>query len=177
MATTYLLTYLQVIDSLERLGLAHDGSRSHKIISQLHELFISGESFVTQEPSGQERDFTLDFKYTSADFEKASTFAAVPAICTHTRIYAHTCACIEKAALFAAVPVKKLPAPYAYIDTHTHMHAHTHAYTQVPDHKLPFDVIPEHQRPKHNYTCDPARKWRYFYVDGIFKAGTSHAWP
>jgi len=107
-----------VIDSLERLGLAHDGSRSHKIISQLHELFISGESFVTQEPSGQERDFTLDFKYTSADFEKASTFAAVPV------------------------------------------------------HKLPFDVIPEHQRPKHNYTCDPARKWRYFYVDGIFKAGT-----
>lgn len=47
-------------------------------------------------------------------------------------------------------------------------------FTNVPDHKLPFEVVEEHKRKTHNMTCDPNRKWRYHYVDGVFAAGTHY---
>jgi len=45
-------------------------------------------------------------------------------------------------------------------------------FADVPDHRLPFEVLADHQRAKYNDTCDPSRKWRYFYIDGLFKSGT-----
>ena len=45
-------------------------------------------------------------------------------------------------------------------------------FAGAPDDSLPFDVVKEHQRKAYNNTCDPNRKWRYFYVDGIFRSGS-----
>ena len=45
-------------------------------------------------------------------------------------------------------------------------------FGEVEDHKLPFAVIKEHQRKAYNNTCDPQRKWRYFYVDSLWASGT-----
>jgi hypothetical protein len=47
-------------------------------------------------------------------------------------------------------------------------------YAGVPDENLPFDVVPEHKRANMGGTCDPNRKWRYFYVDGMFSAATHY---
>jgi len=45
------------------------------------------------------------------------------------------------------------------------------------DKRLPFEVLREHKRiapgEPHDGTCDPNRKWRYFYIDGLF-ASASH---
>jgi len=46
-------------------------------------------------------------------------------------------------------------------------------FRNIRDSELPFPVLAEHQRPKYNNTCDPNRKWRYFYMDGLF-ANASH---
>ena len=106
-----------VIDSLERLGKSREGSRSRKIIKQLHDVFID-EECTTQELNGSEKDFTFDYLYSTEDYESSAKFA------------------------------------------------------KVKDSKLPFAVIAEHQRKAYNNTCDPNRKWRYVYVDGIFSSGT-----
>ena len=52
------------------------------------------------------------------------------------------------------------------------------AFSAVPDEELPFPVAPEHKR-KHlvgaeHDTCHPNRKWRYFYVDGLFANATHY---
>ena len=43
---------------------------------------------------------------------------------------------------------------------------------QMPDSKLPFPVLPDHKRKHMGNTCDPNRKWRYLYVDALFRSGT-----
>ena len=45
-------------------------------------------------------------------------------------------------------------------------------FASVPDSRLPFQVVTEHMRKSHGNTCDPNRKWRYFYVDALFRSGT-----
>jgi hypothetical protein len=107
-----------VIDSLERLGLARDGARAHKMLYALRDLFEAGDDVINQSPNGSEREFSFDFRYSPADFEDSA------------------------------------------------------AYEDVEDHKLPFEVLADHQRKAFGGTCDPNRKWRYFYVDAIFKSGT-----
>jgi len=47
-------------------------------------------------------------------------------------------------------------------------------FADIPDNKLPFDVLPDHQRKAFNLTCDPNRKWRYFYIDGLFASATHY---
>lgn len=47
-------------------------------------------------------------------------------------------------------------------------------YHDIPDSKMPFPVLPDHQRVAFNNTCDPNRKWRYFYLDGLFSAATHY---
>ena len=49
-----------------------------------------------------------------------------------------------------------------------------HRFSNIPDAQLPFDVMPDHQRKAHNNTCEPLRKWRYFYVDGLFASATHY---
>jgi hypothetical protein len=45
-------------------------------------------------------------------------------------------------------------------------------FADTPDDKLPFDVVSEHIRK--DGTCNPARKWRYFYLDGLFGSATHY---
>jgi len=47
-------------------------------------------------------------------------------------------------------------------------------FAEVPDPRLPFEVLPDHQRKAFNNTCEPFRKWRYFYVDGLFASATHY---
>ena len=47
------------------------------------------------------------------------------------------------------------------------------AFRDIPDSKLPFPVLAEHRRKSNRSTCAPDRKWRYYYVDGLF-ANASH---
>lgn len=86
--------YVLVIDSLERLGKGHDGCNSHKILKQLGELFKSGDEYISQDPTGSERDFLFDFQYSVADFESAQPYADVPSTCPNrvTLRWGPTCA-------------------------------------------------------------------------------------
>jgi len=45
-------------------------------------------------------------------------------------------------------------------------------FQETPDEKLPFEVIAEHKAKSLGGRCDPNRKWRYFYIDAIFRSGT-----
>ena len=47
-------------------------------------------------------------------------------------------------------------------------------FADTPDSKLPFEVIDDHKRKTHGGTCDPNRKWRYFYVDGLYSNATHY---
>ena len=47
-------------------------------------------------------------------------------------------------------------------------------FAEVPDDNLPFEVLLEHQRKNMDNTCDPNRKWRYFYLDGLFSSASHH---
>ena len=42
------------------------------------------------------------------------------------------------------------------------------------DPKLPFAVFDEHRRKDFGGTCDPARKWCYFYMDGLFSSASHY---
>ena len=55
----------------------------------------------------------------------------------------------------------------------TSMFETARTYADIQDEDLPFEVLLEHQRKNANNTCDPNRKWRYFYIDGLF-ANASH---
>ena len=47
-------------------------------------------------------------------------------------------------------------------------------YQACPDESLPLPIVEEHKRKEHNGTVDPLRKWRYFYVDGLFASATHY---
>lgn len=107
------------IDSLERLGKAHDNSCSHKMLNQLFKVFHDGEN-ATQKPNGSEKELTLDFLHSLEEFDRAQS------------------------------------------------------YTGIPDQQLPFDLLPEHATKQFGNTCEPNRKWRYFYVDGLYANATHY---
>ena len=51
-------------------------------------------------------------------------------------------------------------------------------YSEVDDARLPFPVLADHRR-KHlvgaeHDTCHPNRKWRYYYIDGLFRNATHY---
>ena len=46
-------------------------------------------------------------------------------------------------------------------------------FASFDDSRLPFDVLAEHKR-KGVGTCAPNRKWRYFYVDGLFTSASHY---
>jgi hypothetical protein len=48
------------------------------------------------------------------------------------------------------------------------------SFATEPDSRLPFAVLDEHRRTAYAGTCDPSRKWRYFYVDGLFANATHY---
>lgn len=107
-----------VIDSLERLGQAHDGCNSGRMMKQLSELH-DDENCVTG-PNGTEKTLNIDFYYDVKQFESSE------------------------------------------------------AFHDIKDNMLPFDVLAEHTRRGGNNTCDPKRKWRYFYVDSLFSSATHY---
>jgi hypothetical protein len=47
-------------------------------------------------------------------------------------------------------------------------------YCDRSDLQLPFEVLEDHKRVTHGFTCDPNRKWRYYYVDGLFSNATHY---
>jgi hypothetical protein len=61
------------IDSLERLGKARDGSRSHGIIKQLNRMFVDDEA-ASQNPNGTEKVLDINFAYSLHDFDAASEY-------------------------------------------------------------------------------------------------------
>ena len=107
------------IDSLERLGKARAGRRSHQMLKQLCMLFDDADG-ATQAPNGTEKELRIDWIYSLEEFDKSSNFAS------------------------------------------------------IPDSQLPFQVLAEHMRKAHSNTCEPNRKWRYFYVDGVFANATHY---
>jgi len=48
------------------------------------------------------------------------------------------------------------------------------AFADNPDEHLPFSVLPEHMSKSHDNACEPNRKWRYHYVDGLFANATHY---
>ena len=140
-----------VIDSLERLGKARDGSRSIKIIQQLHDIFMDDEVIIQGEPIGGEKLFTFDYKYTPDE--------CAASLCHTPRRLRPLPSCA------------RLTPPVA-VHVRYGRYYNSTKFANIPDAQLPFAVIKEHQRKAYNNTCDPNRKWRYVYVDGIFSAGT-----
>lgn len=47
-------------------------------------------------------------------------------------------------------------------------------FADCPDEELPFAVLREHMRRDHDGTCEPNRKWMYFYQDSLFANATHY---
>ena len=65
------------VDSLERLGKARAGSKSHSMLKQLNDIF-GDEDNASQCPNGTEKELKMDFLYNLDDFDSPSKFRKHP---------------------------------------------------------------------------------------------------
>ena len=160
------------IDSLERLGKAKSSTRSHKMLEQLSDLYAM-EDVASQSPTGGEREVEIDWGYSLPEFDSATQCAANrPPHASTARCCAPLLTALTRA--FAPAPHRTLIHPCGTVASASVRLSCHRRYADVPDARLPFDVLPDHQRKAHNNTCEPLRKWRYFYVDGIFASATHY---
>ena len=188
-----------VIDSLERLGNAAAGSRSQAIIQQLGSLFsaaVGGDySTLSQDPNGGEQRVRICVHSDSRvhAFNAPAERCIVSVWCQGGRPTSPSTSCTTSMTLaprakssqrcarpclapaWCAVRLLRVScACIARIAGVTHMlrYGARSCSLQAADAKLPFPVLADHKRKSHNNTCDPNRKWRYFYIDGIFRSAT-----